>query len=129
MTYTPPVVAPPAPSPWDLAAVTASALEVLGLDATDPDADRVGQAASVATVRVDQRLDYDVSPWATSADMPPPVVSAAVTLTVEVYRRKDAPFGVTDAWSVDGAVLRLSSDVMRGIDTMLGPWRKRWGLA
>jgi len=56
------------------------------------------------------------------------VLDAVVTLTIELYRRKDAPFGVTDSWSVDGAVLRLSSDVLRGVRSQLGKYRSRRGI-
>lgn len=129
MSYTPPTVAPPAVNPWNHATIGAAALDVLRLDATDEDASRINAAAFVATALIDQRLDYDVSPWAQSADIPPPLVSAAITLTIETYRRKDAPFGVTDSWSVDGAVLRLSSDVLRGVETSLAPYRARRGVA
>ena len=129
MSYTPPVVAPPASLPWDLAAITASALDVMRLDPGDEDAGRVADAAASATVLIEQRLDLEASPWTTAATIPTPLTTAAVNLTVELYRRKDAPFGVTDAWSVDGALVRLSSDVMRGVGSLLDPYRQRRGIA
>ena len=125
MTYTPPVVAPPAPLPWDLPAITAAALEVLRLDPTDVDVSRIDDAAAQATALIDEHLDYETEP----ATIPVPVVGAAVQVTVELYRRKDAPFGVTDAWTVDGALVRLSSDPLRGVRAMLAPYRARRGLA
>lgn len=124
MPYTTPPVAPPAPLPLDSSAVAAAALDVLRLDPTDEDADRVEAEAVVACDLVAQELDYAVAPLT----VPPPVEDAAVMLTVELYRRKDAPFGVTDAWSVDGASIRLSADVMRSVRSTLAPYRSRFGV-
>jgi hypothetical protein len=121
------VVSAPAPLPIDRATVVARALDVLRLDPTDDDAPRVEIAADVAIDLASQQLDFDV------ADVPATVgdavTDAVVTLTIEQYRRKDAPFGVTDSWSVDGAVLRLSSDVFRGVRAQLGKYRSRRGVA
>ena len=128
MTYTPPVVTPPASVPWDLEAIITAALDVLRLEPTDDDVDRIDLAARSACELIEQRLDLEV-PWTDPAAIPPPVTTAAVNLTVELYRRKDAPFGVTDAWSVDGGILRLSSDVLRGVSSLLAPYRARRGVA
>lgn len=124
MTYTPPTVAPPASLPFDVAAITEAALDVLRLDATDEDADRIAAAADVACRAVSLLQDYAVAP----AAVDPLEESAAVTLTVEGYRRKDAPFGVTDAWSVDGASIRLSSDPYRSVRAELARVRSRWAV-
>ena len=129
MSYTGPVVAPPAVLPWDMAAIVADALDVLRLDPSDQDADRIAGAATAATALIEQGLDLEASPWATSTSIPAPLMTAATNLTVELYRRKDAPFGVTDSWSVDGAVVRLSSDVMRGVERLVAPYRGRRGIA
>lgn len=120
-------VAPPAPLPIDVQAVADAALAVLRLGPTDGDADRVEAAAVVAVDLASQQLDFDVVDVPTTVAVA--VTDAVVTLTVELYRRKDAPFGVTDSWSVDGAVLRLSSDVMRGVRSQLSKYRARWGIA
>lgn len=117
-------VSPPAALPWDVDAVAQAALDILRLDPADEDAERILDAAVTATELVDYELDYATAP----ASIPGPVFNAAVTLTVELYRRKDAPFGVTDAWSVDGASIQLSSDVMRGTRTMLLPYKSRFGI-
>jgi len=124
VTYTPPSVTPPAPLPFDIPAIAAAALDILRLDPTDDDADRVQAAAAVACELVALELDYPVAP----ATVPAPVEDAAVTLTVELYRRKDAPFGLTDSWSVDGASIRISSDVMRGVSSELARYRARWAV-
>lgn len=115
----------PAALPWDVDAVAQAALDVLRLDPSDVDADRILTAATVAAEMVDYELDFETPP----ASVPGPVFNAATTLTVELYRRKDSPFGVTDSWSVDGASIQLSSDVMRGVRSILDPYRSRWGIA
>lgn len=128
MTYTAPTVAPPAPIPWDTAALLARALDVLRLDPTDEDAPRVELAVSEATALIDAELDLELA-WTDSNAIPAPVTGAAVTLAVELYRRKDAPFGVSDSWSPDGAVVRLSSDYLRGVRSELAPFVARRGVA
>jgi hypothetical protein len=125
MTYTPAAVASPARLPWTVEEVAVAALDVLRLDASDQDAARVAAAADSATVLVDSELDLEVAP----TTIPGPVFDAAVTLTVELYRRKDAPFGVSDSWSVDGAAIHLSADVMRGVRSTLNPFVGRRGIA
>jgi hypothetical protein len=118
-------VAPPALLPLDAQDVADQALAILRLDPADVDAARIEQAALVAIDLATQQLDFADVPVALSVA----VTDAVVTLTVELYRRKDAPFGVTDSWSVDGAVLRLSSDVFRGVRSQLAKYRDRWGVA
>lgn len=130
VTWRTPATLPPypvsAPSrlPWDVDAVALAALDVLRLDPTDEDAARITSAAQSATELVDAELDMAAPP----VTIPGPVFDGAVMLTVELYRRKDAPFGVTDSWSVDGASIRISSDVMTGTRSMLRPYVERRGL-
>ena len=121
-------VAAPAVNPWDVADVVDRALAVLRLDPADADADRVAQAAAEAVALVDAELDL-TDPYTDAAAIPAPVVGAAVNLAVEDYRRKDAPFGLTDSWSSDGAYLRLSADVMKGVKSALRPYKDRQGMA
>lgn len=121
-------VYPPAALPWDLDEVTASALAVLRLDADDIDAQRVRDAAEAATVLLDQEVDM-LNPWAGMSDIPIPVQYAATLLTVELYRRKDAPFGVLNAWSSDEIMIRVGPDVMRSVRSMVLPFKSRWGVA
>jgi hypothetical protein len=119
------IVTPPAANPWDTAEIAAQALAVLRLDPADQDAARIAELAVEATELVDGYLDleapYDV--------IPSLVEGSAVTVTVELYRRKDAPFGVSDAWSADGGVVRVSSDPLRGVRGLLGRYKGRWGVA
>jgi len=122
VTYIPPVVSEPAPLPLDAQTLASAALDIMRLDPADVDAERILEEAGVAIELVSQELDYDVAP----ATVPAGVSDAAVMLTVELYRRKDAPFGVTDSWTVDGASVRVSSDVMRGVRSQLSRYRSRF---
>lgn len=118
-------VTPPAFNPWDVEEVTEMALDVLRLDPADQDAARVERKAAEAVALIDADLDL-VDPFET---IPVPVVEAAVNLTVELFRRKDAPGGITDSWTSDGSFLRLSADVMKGVRSELRPYKQRRGVA
>ena len=122
------VVAPPAVNPWDIESVVESTLEILRLDPADMDAARIERKAREAAALIDEHLDM-VTPYADTASIPAPITEAAVTLTVELYRRKDAPGGITDSWSADGSFLRLSADVTKGVRSALRPYRERRGVA
>jgi hypothetical protein len=119
------MITAPATHPWDVPAIVADALDVLRLLTDDPDADRIEQAAPVATAMADAMLDADVA----FVTIPDPVHYGAVLLTVELYRRKDAPFGVLNAWSVDDIALRVGSDVMRSVRSLFIPYKVRFGVA
>jgi hypothetical protein len=128
-------------------AIAAGALEQLRVSGGDVDASRIARKAPAACVTVDQYLDlrkYDaalvlipqrvlytvggveVVAYATG-QAPADVLEAATVLTVELYRRKDAPFGVLPGGAVDLPV-RLSADHLRGVATLLDPWREGWGI-
>jgi hypothetical protein len=51
-----------------------------------------------------------------------------VELNIEVYRTKDAPWGVLDAWSADTIPVRISSDRLRSIRSLVIPRKQRWGI-
>lgn len=121
-------VSPPAVNPWDVTQVAERALDVLRLDPADMDAARIERKAAEAVALIDAELDL-VLPYPTVSAIPAPVVEAAVNLTVELYRRKDAPGGITDSWTSDGSFLRLSADVMKGARSELAPYKGRRGLA
>ena len=117
-------------SPWtaDVDRVLAGALEVQRLDqSTDPDVARLRRHATTAVALCNSYLDRPVA--FTVAQVPQPVVDAAITVTGELYKRKDAPFGITGAWSPEGGSMRISRDVLAGVETMLAPYRGGWGLA
>jgi hypothetical protein len=117
---------PPATNVWPHADIVTGALAVLRLGPDDVDADRVDTAALTAEEMLDAFID---------APEPLPPITAvalltgAVNLTVETYRRKDAPFGVLNAWSVDEVAVRIGPDAIRAIRTMVMPHKRRWGIA
>lgn len=116
---------PPAVSAWDTDRIVSRALEVLRLGTEDPDAPRVYDAAQAAMRLVDVYVD------AVEDGLPvtPPMEAAAVQVTVEMYRRKDAPFGVIDAWSQDATAIRVSGDPLSGVLLTLLPAKARWGVS
>lgn len=116
--------------PWtaDVQRVANGALDVQRLDQTqDPDRDRIAALAETAVALCDSYLDRPTT--FTVASVPAPVVQAAVTVTVELYKRKDAPFGITGAWSPEGGSMRISRDILAGVETLLAPYRGGWGVA
>jgi hypothetical protein len=120
-------IAPPIAHSWDIDAITAEVLAVLRREPGTPDADdaRVRSAVERACARLDKYLDAlaDVLPM----DQPE-LVEAAVELAVEVYRSKDAPFGVLDAWSADAVPVRISSDRLRNVRSLAVAHKSRFGL-
>lgn len=118
-------VTAPTAQAWDTATIADQALAILRLAPDDDDAQRVVDAVVVACATVDQLLDT-----AEQLDpIPDPVNYSAVLVTIELYRRKDAPFGVLNAWSIDEAPLRLSSDTLRSVRKLLLPFKERFGVS
>jgi hypothetical protein len=122
-------------------AIASAALEQLRLAEDDIDAGRVASKALAACSAIDRDLDlravagrvaYLIGGVAivsyAAGDAPADILEAAVQLTVELYRRKDAQFGVLNAWSPSGEPLRISRDQLAGIDSLLAPWREGWGI-
>ena len=122
MSYT---VAPPAVNPWEVALVASQALQVLRLDVGDPDAPRVAELAETACDLIDTDLDR-TDPLTIIAA---PLLTAAVEVTIELYRRKDAPFGVLDSWSADGTAVRIPADPLRAHRAVLSRYKQREGVA
>jgi hypothetical protein len=120
------VVIPPAPAVnlWDVQAVAASALAVLRLGSGDVDEGRVEAAAMSACTLIDHDVDR-LDPITPTANMN----DSAVQVTVELYRRKDGPFGTTDAWSQDTVPVVLPGSPLTAVLGELLPDKQRWGLA
>lgn len=118
-------VAAPVANVWDLNEITAQALAVLRLGPGDVDVACIEEAALVATIRLDPYLDAVEAVDTTTL---PDLVQGAVELTIEVYRTKDAPWGVLDAWSADTIPMRISSDRLRSIRSLVIPRKQRWGI-
>ena len=114
----------PATNLWDVDRIVGRALEVLRLGPDDPDTPRVYDSAQAACLLVDVEVDHEL-PTAVSQLME----AAAVQCTIELYRRKDAPFGVVDAWSQDAIAFRISGDPLAGILALVRPDKTRWGVA
>lgn len=145
MTAPPAVVVPEAVAgTWheQAPAIASAALNQLRVSANDIDADRVASKALPACAMIDGDLDLRAVAGRVAyvqggvavvtyadGDAPADVVEAAVQLTVELYRRKDAAFGVLNAWSPSGEPLRISRDQLAGIDSLLAPHREGWGFA
>lgn len=113
---------PPATNLWDVQAIADKALAILRLGQGDVDASRVREAADTAVIKVDEYVD-----WVEPATPTPDMVTAAVQVTIEIYRHP--PWGVVDAWSQDAVAFRVSSDPLAGvIMTILGQ-KARWGIS
>lgn len=111
----------------DVDDIATAARAVLRMDAADQDADRVLEAAASAVALVDNYLDRAEDPIVPPA--PQPVTDAAVQVTVELYRRKDAPFGVLNSWSdSDIGPVRIGTDVLKGVESLLSPYAHRYGV-
>ena len=115
---------------------------LLRLNAADPDAVRLPGCALAACSAIDHRLNLlpgtdrpeltvGGHTWSTYAvdDAPPDVVTAAVQLTGELFRRKDAPFGVLNAASANAVPMYVSRDQLAGVDSLLAPYVEGWGFA
>lgn len=124
-------------------AVAEAAGVLLSLADTDRRRDRLEPLARAAMSAIDQRLQllavagartsYTVGgvPTVTYLDgeQPADVLNAAVDLTVELFRRKDAPFGVLGAASPTGEPVRVSADHLRGVESRLQPYVEGFGFA
>ena len=114
--------------PWaDVPSIAQGALDVMRLDATDVDADRIESIATSAVLLVDTYLDRADDPLIAPA--PGPVNDACVQVTIELYRRKDAPFGVLNTWSEsDVGPVRIGTDPLKGVEGLLAPYAHRYGI-
>lgn len=115
---------PPAANEWVVDDIATAALAVLRLGDPDVDAQRVKDAALVACAQVDHAVDH-LEPTLPT----PSMIDSAVQVTVELYRRKDAPFGTADAWSVDTVPVDIPASPLAGVRSELLPDKERWGLA
>jgi len=123
-------------------AIASAALEQLRLASDDIDAERVASKVLAACSAIDRDLDLNAVAGRVAyvqggvavvtfadGDAPADILEAAVQLSVELYRRKDAAFGVLNAWSPSGEPLRISRDQLAGVDSLLAPHREGWGFA
>lgn len=105
----------------DAAAIAAAAMASMGMGEDDADADAVLSAAETALELLDDYMCNDELPVPT----PAPILDAAVLVTVETYRRKDATFGVLNNWtSADFGPVRISTDWLKAVESMVHPWMR-----
>jgi hypothetical protein len=109
------------------------ALEFLRLKAGDIDEERVQRQAVVACGLLAQFLDrHDVSedhPAVTDAVELALLREAHGKLTAELYLRKDAPFGIANAFDDAADSFRIGSDPLAGVRRLAGGLKVRWGVA
>jgi len=117
-------MSPPAKNNWDVDRIVGRSLEGLRLGADDPDVPRVHDATQTACDLIDAEVDH-----AEPTDVSYAMEAAAVQVTIEGFRRKDAPFGVVDAWSQDMVAFRISGDPLAGVRALLANDKTRWGVA
>lgn len=121
------VTAPDVTVWWHAATVTAAALAQLRLTDGDVDAGRVASAVGPAGQAINQYLDRDPADAYTDATAPDQLQDAIVQVTVELYRRKDAPPTSIDGM-LAGSWRPQSSDPLAGVRSMLAPFRTRRGI-
>lgn len=113
----------------DLTEIVAAALAQLRIDSADVDSSRMEPYASAAVRRIDSFLDPETAddfPY----PAPPELFEAAVTVTVRLFRQKDAPFGVAGGWSdLDTGPIRVPADVLQGVYSLLRPLKRQFGVA
>jgi hypothetical protein len=109
--------------------VLADVLDVLRLPAADDDSDRIAALIPAAAALIETYLDRDTAPLEAAPPMHPLIAVAMTNCTIELYRRKDAPFGVLNSWSSDEMVVRISTDPLRGVLKILLPLKLQFGVA
>jgi hypothetical protein len=113
------------PSWGDPVTIAAAAMAILDLPAGDPAAPAVEAAATTALYLVDEYLGAPEPAWSNPVVAPAPVTEATVLVTVEIYRRKDATFGVLNTWSgADFGPVRVSTDWLKGVESLLHPYMR-----
>jgi hypothetical protein len=122
--------------------IAGAARTLLRLNVADPDLSRLAGNARAACSVIDHwtnllpgtdRVQLTVGwetwwSWAVD-DAPADAVTAAEQLTAELFRRKDAPFGVLNAASANAVPMYVSRDQLAGVLSLIAPYREGWGFA
>jgi hypothetical protein len=104
-------------------AIATAARRALDMADDDVDAPVVLSAATSAILLVDGYVGTPGEPWPAVA--PQPVIDATVIVTVELYRRKDATFGVLNSWTgSDFGPVRVSTDWLKGVESIVHPYMR-----
>lgn len=118
----------PVPGAWcDDDQALADALLVLRLPGTDVDKQRLEQSVATACELITAALDRPDDDPVVGA--PSALRTAHYMVAIELYRRKDAPFGVLNAWSPDEGSVRINTDPLRGVYHMILPYKRGFGVA
>lgn len=93
----------------------------------DPDAAAILASIQAAAALIDQYLDRtDPLP----APPPQPVQVALEQLSIELYRRKDAPFALLNATVPEDVAVDITGQAaLQSVAPLIQPWRQRWGFA
>jgi hypothetical protein len=115
--------------PWngDPLFLVGIAKKLLNMRDNDPDVAILQRQVYAVMEAVSRYLEYDIQ--ATENLPVSDVVTEACALTlVEVYRRKDANFGIVGTYSENGLATRISADWLAGHLPQLAPIRRGWGI-
>jgi hypothetical protein len=126
------------PSPALVILVRDGAIDLLKLSGENiADRTRVERHAATVLHLIRDRLGWTLPYAAVYAEgmpydevtIPPPVLEAAILAARDMYMRKDAPFGISGAWSAEGESMRVSGDPLAGVAHLLAPYKYGWGIA
>lgn len=121
------MTAPPPVWTTDTTEIVSMAMQILRMQEGDPDAPRVEFCAQAAVDLVDLYLARGDETFVVGA-VPAAVMQASAMTTTEIYRRKDAPFGVLNAWSPDQSPMFVPRDWLPGVQALLAPYKGGWGI-
>lgn len=112
----------------DLSEIVAATLSQLRMDPADVDAARIEPYASAAVRRIDQYLD-PAEGGGQPFPPPPELFEAAVSVTIRLFRQKDAPFGVVGGWSdFDTGPVHIPTDILTGVYSQIRPLKEQFGI-
>lgn len=118
---------------WLDPTVAAQAMATMHLRTDDPDAEVVKAGVEVAAQLVDTYVGVGSMPTVppdpdnpdAPALAPQPVQTAVLIVGIEMYRRRDAAFGVLNAYAQsDFGPVRISTDWLKGVESILRPYMR-----
>lgn len=120
----------PNPAPWngDPLYVVGLARKLLNMRDTDPDSATLQRQVYAVIAAVRRYLGFNFQD-PTEAPIDDVITESCVIALVEVYRRKDANFGIVGTYSEDAIATRISADWLAGHLPQLAVLRRGWGLA
>lgn len=115
---------------WLDPTVADQAMATMHLKADDPDAAVVATGVQVAAQLIDTYVGVGSMPvrggeGEDAGLAPEPVQQAVLIVGVEMYRRRDAAFGVLNAYNQsDFGPVRISTDWLKGVESILRPYMR-----